>query len=180
MENKFFQPTLSTEDDKKHVWDLWKTDMRLNFRPHNVDGWKESGGRFKRSFGMHWNHYGRWNSLRPWSKTAKQPIVHSAIATLKEGIRAGERDNRWYLRDESVKKIEVKGQSSATSNCFQLEAPSRQSQTCFMVAHHLTRKRIERIPQLPYSPDVVSADFFLFPKVKTNLERMPPQEFGDY
>lgn len=64
-----------------------------------------------------------------------------------------------------VNEIEVTGQANLTKNCRQLEALKRQcalSHTCFMAVGHLTRNGIVTTCQ--------PADFFLFPKCKTNLK----------
>ncbi|GFV64609.1 uncharacterized protein TNCV_3181051 [Trichonephila clavipes] len=56
---------------------------------------------------------------------------------------------------------------SANWKLYHDNAPSH---TCFVVTEHLTKNGIVIISQLPYSPDLALADFFLFPKGKTALK----------
>jgi hypothetical protein len=47
-------------------------------------------------------------------------------------------------------------------------APAHSSS--FLVRNFLAKNETTVIPQLPYSPDLAPADFFLFPKLKSTLK----------
>ncbi|GFX90927.1 uncharacterized protein TNCV_3167581 [Trichonephila clavipes] len=56
------------------------------------------------------------------------------------------------------------------SNNWKLHYDYVPSHTCFVFTEHLTKNSIVTIPQPPYSPDLATADFLLFPKVKIALK----------
>ncbi|GFT34292.1 uncharacterized protein TNCV_2157561 [Trichonephila clavipes] len=54
---------------------------------------------------------------------------------------------------------------------WKLHHDNASSHICFVVTELLTKNVIVTIPQPPYSPELATADFFLFPKVKTALKK---------
>ncbi|EGI61317.1 FLJ37770-like protein [Acromyrmex echinatior] len=85
-----------------------------------------------------------------------------------EVLRSDRRLSIQYIADTlnmstfAVHGIVMKNLRSSYDN-----APSH---TAFIVANYLARSNTPVIPQPPYSPDLASCDFFLFPRLKRELK----------
>ncbi|GFT71176.1 mariner Mos1 transposase [Trichonephila clavipes] len=95
----------------------------------------------------------------------KNGVVHSEFVPEGQTVNGAfyvevfKRLKRWVNR--------VRPEISTNWKLHHDDAPPH---TCFVVTENLTKNGIVAIPQLPYSPDLSPADFFLSPKVKTALK----------
>ena len=53
---------------------------------------------------------------------------------------------------------------------WRLHHDNAPAHTAFIVNDYLAKSRVPLVPQPPYSPDVALADFFLFPRIKSQLK----------
>ena len=77
----------------------------------------------------------------------------------------GSSKNTVKLTDKVIKKLQKYYGLSITRH-----HDNTPSQTCSKVTDYLTQNGVATIPQLPCSPDLAPADFFLFPKMKSSLK----------
>jgi hypothetical protein len=91
----------------------------------------------------------------PQDQTVNKEIYLEVIRLLPESIRKKRPESwkakRWMLHHENAL-----------------------AHLSLLVWDFLTRTDTTVIPQPPYSPDLVPADFFLFPKLKSKIEDLTP------
>ncbi|GFT56485.1 putative DD34D transposase [Trichonephila clavipes] len=95
----------------------------------------------------------------------KNGFVHS------EFVPEGQRVNgAFYVEVLKRLKRRVNRVRPEISANWKLHHDNAPCPTCFVVTEHLTKNGIVTILQPPYSPDLNPANFFLFPKMKTDLK----------
>lgn len=58
-----------------------------------------------------------------------------------------------------------------TNNSWQLHHDNAPAHTSLLVREFLAKNNTVMMPQPPYSPDMASCNFFLFPKIKKTMKR---------
>ncbi|GFV83667.1 putative DD34D transposase [Trichonephila clavipes] len=92
----------------------------------------------------------------------KNGVVHSGFVPEGQTINGA-----FYVEVLKRLKRRVNRVRPEISANWKLHHDNAPSHTCFVVTEHLAENGIVTIPQPPYSPDLVTADIFLCPKVKT-------------
>ena len=95
----------------------------------------------------------------PEDQTVNQTYYLKVLATLRERVRKKQLE-LWK------KKLWILHQKSAPAH------------NVLSVKHYLAAKGIPLLKHMPYSPDLASCHFFLFPKIKSAFKRNPVRVDG--
>lgn len=92
-----------------------------------------------------------YHEFLPPGRTVNKEYYLEVLRRLREAIRR-KRPHLWR------------------NNSWKLHHDNAPAHTSLLVREFLTKNNTVMMPQPPYSPDIAPCDFFLFPKMKTNMK----------
>jgi len=105
------------------------------------------------------------------SETRAHHFFNSKWIVHKEFVPPGQTVNQtFYLQVPERLRNRVVRVRRENANTWFLHHDNAPSHTSFAVREFLAQHNIPTLPHPPYSPDLASCDFFLFPKLKTQLK----------
>jgi len=99
--------------------------------------------------------------------------VGKVLAVFRKNVPRGETVNKeLYLNVMKCLRAAVrrKRPEAWTNNTWMLHHDNAPAHVSLLIREFLTKHETTVVPQPPYSPDLVPADFFLFPKLKSSLK----------
>jgi len=99
--------------------------------------------------------------------------VERVLAVIRQNVPRGETVNKeFYLNVPNRLRAAVgrKRPEAWTNNTWMLHHDNKPAHAALFILEFLTKHETTVVPQAPYSPDLASADFFLFPKLKSSLK----------
>ena len=99
--------------------------------------------------------------------------VEKVLDVIRKNVSRGETVNKEvYLNVLKRLRAAVrrKRPEAWTNNIWMLHHDNGPAHASLLIREFLTKHETTVVPQPPYSPDLVPADFFLFPKLKSSLK----------
>ncbi|VVC25451.1 Hypothetical protein CINCED_3A023770 [Cinara cedri] len=108
----------------------------------------------------------------------REPLCSERVVVKKENFLERYAEKKWHKSSREGRKDvtdEVHSGRLSTSRTDEHftrvhELLHTDRRMTFVVTFYLTRIGVETIPQPPYSPDLIPADFFLFPRLNRELK----------